>query len=52
MLKKYIWIIITMLMVFSFYFTPRSIVAYNTRNLTAVSSKTVEADILKVVHGK
>lgn len=48
---KYIAVIIAALAIFSFYFAPRSVVAYNTKNLTAVSQK-VQKDILKIPEQK
>jgi uncharacterized membrane protein (Fun14 family) len=50
-IEKYMVIIIAAFVIFNFYFAPRSVVAYNTRNLTSVS-QTVQEDILKVAQEK
>lgn len=48
---RYISIIIAFFVIFGFYIAPRSVVAYNTKNLIAVS-RTAQEDILKVAEQK
>ncbi|HHW02979.1 MAG TPA: hypothetical protein GXX35_09230 [Thermoanaerobacterales bacterium] len=50
-IKRYVLIIITAFVLLSFYSLPKSVVAYNTRNLTPVS-EAVREDVLKVAQEK
>jgi len=50
-LMKYIIVVIAAFAISGFYLAPKSVVAYNTKNLTAVS-QTVQEGVLKVAEQK